>query len=67
MSLDEFKEQEIEKEINNLSRYEMCRLTRFAPVGHKYFDSSKPYNKYFQKRFKELGGFSPEISKALGW
>ena len=66
MDLDEFKKAEIEKEINGLSRYEMCRLTRFAPSGHKYFDSSKPYWEFFQKRFKELGGFSPEISKSLG-
>jgi hypothetical protein len=67
MNLEEFKEQEIEKEINNLSRYDMCRLTRFAPVGHKYFDKQQPYWKYFEKRFKELGGFSSEISKDLGW
>lgn len=66
MKLEEFKEQEIEKEINSLSHYEMCRLSRFAPVGHKYFDKSKPYWKYFEKRFKELGGFTPEISKRLG-
>jgi hypothetical protein len=66
MDLDEFKKQQIEKEINGLSRLEMCRLVGFAPVGHKYFDTSGPYYKLFKKRFKELGGFSPEISKSLG-
>ena len=66
MDLDEFKKAEIEKEINGLSQYEMCRLTRFAPSGHKYFDKRGPYWEFFQKRFKELGGFSPEISKSLG-
>ena len=56
----------IKKEIGGLSQYEMCRLTRFAPIGHKYFDSSKPYYKYFKERFKKLGGFTPFISKILG-
>jgi len=67
MTLDEFKEAEIEKEINSLSRYDMYRLTRFAPSGHKYFDKSGPYWEKFQKRFQELGGFTPTISKSLGW
>ena len=67
MDLTEFTEEQIENEINGLSRYDMCWLVRFAPVGHKYFDMSKPYWKYFDKRFKELGGFSPEISKSIGW
>lgn len=44
----------------------MCRLSRFAPVGHKYFDISQPYWELFKKRFAELGGFSPEISKDIG-
>ena len=67
MDLDEFRNLQIEKEINNLSHYEMCRLIRFAPVGHKYFDKSEPYWGLFKKRFEELGGFTPEISKQLGW
>ena len=67
MDLEKFKNLEIEKEINGLTHYEMCRLVRFAPFGHKYFDKSKSYFKLFQKRSKELGGFTPEISKRLGW
>lgn len=59
-------QQEIDK-INNMSRVEMCRLWRFAPVGHPYFNVSKPYNKVFKERFEKLGGFSPEISKEIGW
>ena len=55
------------KKINDLSRYEMARLRRFAPSGHIYFDMSLPFWKIFEERFKELGGFSPEISKSLGW
>lgn len=57
---------EVEK-INAMSREEMARLWRFAPPGHPYFDSSKPYWKIFVTRFDELGRFSPEISKAIGW
>lgn len=57
---------EIEK-IHKLSRLEMAKLRRFAPSGHPYFDMTKPYWKEFEKRFDELGGFSPEISKSIGW
>ena len=65
MNLEEFKEIKAKEEIDKLSRYEMCELVRFAPAGHKYFDSTRPYYKYFKKRFGCLGGFSPEISKSL--
>lgn len=62
------EEQQIEfDKINQLSRFEMAKLWRFAPSGHIYFDSSLPFFAVFNKRFKELGGFSPEISKAIGW
>lgn len=60
----------LEKEraiINAMSRESMAHLWRFAPCGHKYFDSSLPYYDIFKKRFSELGGFSPEISKSIGW
>lgn len=54
------------KIINNMSQFEMASLWRFAPVGHLYFDRTKPYFKVFEERFKKLGGFIPKISKALG-
>jgi len=53
--------------INNMSRVEMCRLYRFATPSHPWFDRSKPFSEIFMKRFKELGGFSAEISKEIGW
>jgi len=53
--------------INQMSRLEMCRLWRFAPAGHPYFNSQLPFYEVFEKRFKELGGFNPAISKELGW
>ena len=62
----ELEIEEINK-MNQMSHVEMARLWRFAPSEHPYFDSSMPYFKIFNKRFKELGGFTPEISKAIGW
>ena len=53
--------------INSMSQYNMARLWRFAPVGHPYFNGTLPYHEVFKKRFKELGGMTPEISKELGW
>lgn len=55
------------KKIKKMSQLEMARLWRFAPSGHLYFDSSKPFFKVFDERFKKLGGFTPAISKQLGW
>ncbi len=52
--------------IRQMSRFDMCALWRTAPTGHPYFDDRLPFFDVFNRRFKELGGFSPEISKALG-
>ncbi|MCK4498920.1 hypothetical protein KAU11_00310 [Candidatus Babeliales bacterium] len=57
---------EIEK-INQMSQLEMARLWRFAPPGHLYFDTTKPFWNAFKNRFDDLGGFTPAISKAIGW
>jgi hypothetical protein len=54
-------------EINSMTHEDMCRLWRFAPFGCEIFQSDKPFFKVFQKRFKEFGGFTPEISKKIGW
>lgn len=52
--------------INSMPHVEMARLWRFAPSGHEYFDKTLPFFEVFDKRFKELGGFTPTISKSLG-
>ena len=53
--------------INQMSHHEMCRLWRFAPGGHPYFDSTKPCSEVFKRRlFEHFGGFNPAISKSLG-
>jgi len=54
------------KEIDNMSQMEMASLWRFAPSGHPYFDDRLPLFEHFSKRFESLGGFTPEISKAIG-
>ncbi len=51
--------------INQMSQMEMASLWRYAPSAHPYFDTTTPFFKVFDKRFKELGGFTPEISKAI--
>jgi len=56
-----------EEDVDKMSRLEMARLWRFAPSGHPLMDSTNPLSDRFMARFKELGGFSPAISKALGW
>jgi len=53
--------------INKMSQIEMARLWRFAPPEHRYFDRTKPFFKAFNERFKELGGFTPKISRLMGW
>lgn len=60
------EETKIIESINQMLQMEMARLWRFAPAGHPYFDCSKPFFEVFDKRFTELGGFTPEISKSLG-
>ena len=58
--------QKYKSEIDNLSQIEMASLRRFAPAGHPYFVRGV-ISDYFDKRFKELGGMTPEISKLISW
>lgn len=53
--------------INNMTQIQMARLWRFTPSGHIYFDCALPFYHIFQKRFAELGGMTPDISKSIGW
>ena len=54
------------KQIDGMSQMEIARLWRFSPSGHPFFDDRLPLFKHFKKRFEELGGFTPAISKQLG-
>lgn len=53
--------------IDAMTQMDMARLWRFAPNGHPYFDTHLPLYEHFAKRFKLLGGFTPIVSKTLGW
>lgn len=52
-------------QIDAMDRTGMARYWRFAPLGASLLQGDA--GDYFQKRFAELGGFSPEISKEIGW
>ena len=56
---------EMKQRIDNLTREEMASRWRFVPAGDPMFRDDA--GKYFEQRFKELGGFSPSISKKIGW
>lgn len=63
-------DEEIQKQfeiIDEMSQEDMARVWRFAPSGHHYFDLSLPFYERFKKRFDELGGMTPTISKKIGW
>ncbi len=66
MKLSESEKIELRK-IYSMSQFEMANLWRFAPAGHPWFNSTLPYFKHFNRRFKRLGGMTSEISKQIGW
>ena len=59
-------QEEIDR-INQMSQLEMARMWRFTPSGHHFFDKTLPFFEVFDARFTALGGFTPSISKQLGW
>lgn len=65
--MDEKEIQEWKDNIASMSQLEMARLQRFAPSGHPVFNSKLPLYEIFEKRFRELGGMTPAISKRIGW
>lgn len=56
--------QEWKERIDGMTQQEMASLWKFAPSGHPVFDRQLPLFEYFQERFQ---GFTPVISKAIGW
>ena len=56
---------EMKQRIDAMTQVEMARLWRFAPIGDPILQGETGH--YFIQRFRELGGFSPAISKAIGW
>jgi hypothetical protein len=61
-------EQKVElRKIYTMTHRDMAYKFRFAPTGHPWFDVTKPYYRHFERRFRRLGGMTPEISKSIGW
>lgn len=56
--------EEQKKRIDSMSQYEMCRIWRFGTSTNLLQGES---GEYFSKVLKAKGGFTPEISKELGW
>ena len=70
--MQEFTKEQIDKaleEIEELDHFTMCRYWRFAPSGTEiYFRSDLPTGDAFKNRlFNYFGGFTPRISKMLGF
>ena len=63
------KEEQIEiNRINEMSQIDMCKLWRYAPSGHIYFNKTLPYFNIFENRlFHHFNGFTPQISKSIGF
>jgi len=60
--------EQLKAEIDKLSHREMCHMWRFGAGNRAYFDTTNPISQYFSDRlFKHFGGFTPEISKSIGW
>ena len=57
---------EQKNKIDSMSHYELCRRWRFSASGDPLFQGE--CGEYFKKKlFEEHGGFTPEISKSLGF
>ncbi len=57
---------ELKAQIDAMTHYDMCSKWRFAKVGDPLLAGET--GEYFKKRlFEHWGGFTPAISKALGW
>ncbi len=53
------------EQVEAADRYQLCKWHRFLPSG----ENEKEYkiqDRIFA-RWKEEGGFTPEISKSMGW
>ncbi len=51
--------------IDNMTHMELCRMWRFATPGDPLLQGEA--GDYFKARLDSFGGFTPAISKAIGW
>lgn len=58
----------LKNEVDQLSHEEICRHWRFGTGKKIWQDGLHPISNYFKNRlFNHFGGFTPEISKRIGW
>lgn len=63
MTLEEQK-----AEIDNLTHVEMAKYWRFGNGKKEWYDNTNPIAKHFYDRlWLHHGGFTPQISKHIGW
>jgi hypothetical protein len=53
------------QEVEAADRYQICKWHRFLPSA--ITDEQLIVQARLWERFKEVDGFTPEISKAIGW
>lgn len=51
--------------VERATRYELCFWHRFLPSAPT--EELQNIQKRIYDRWREMGGFTPEISKAIGW
>lgn len=54
------------KDLPRMDLVDLLRLKRFAVGGHPVFCDKELYAA-FNARVAQLGGFTPEVSKQVGW
>lgn len=57
--------EEQKAQIDAMSQVELCRLWRHAESGHPLLQGDA--GAYFKQRLDAAGGFTPAISKLVGW
>ncbi len=58
--------EELKKDIENMSHYELARLWRFGDSSNIYLQGE--IGSYMKDRlFNHFGGFNSNLSKKLGW
>lgn len=68
MSEQEKTFEKLKIEVDSFTHEEMCSMWRFGSSRTIFFDNTTLISKYFQDRlFVHFGGFTPEISKKIGW
>lgn len=55
----------IKEQIDAMTHYDLAYAWRFAPTGDLRLQGEA--GAYFKERFDSLGGFTPALSKQIGW